>query len=129
MESPTAASQPSGPDWTRVGAGLLALGVLTAAFGAHALRDRVDPAMLTVFETGARHHMIHAVALLVLGQLRGAPRACGWLILAGVALFSGSLYAMTLSGLRWLGAITPLGGVSLVAGWSLLAIRGYQRAC
>lgn len=126
MESPTSTTAKSGPDWTRVGAGLLALGVACAAFGAHGLEKLVEPERVRIFDTGARQHLIHAVGLLVLGQLPAPPRACGWLVLAGIVLFSGSLYALTLSGQRWLGAITPLGGLSFIAGWTALAVRGYR---
>jgi uncharacterized membrane protein YgdD (TMEM256/DUF423 family) len=104
-----------------------ALGVLLGAFGAHALRDRMNTDMLAVFETGVRYQMYHAIALLGVAALvvklpgSGLPAMAGWLFIAGMVLFSGSLYALTLSGQRWMGAITPLGGAAFVAGWVLLA--------
>jgi len=101
--------------------------VAAGAFGAHALRARLDPGMLLVFETGARYQMYHALALLAVawavtrwpGRL---TEAAGWCFLAGTVLFSGSLYAMALTGRRALGVITPLGGVAFLAGWLCLAL-------
>jgi uncharacterized membrane protein YgdD (TMEM256/DUF423 family) len=106
------------------GAVLGAIAVAAGAFGAHGLRSRLSPADLDTFETAARYQMYHALALVAVAllQFRGiVARAAGWLFLAGVVLFSGSLYALTLGGLRWMGAITPLGGVALIAGWVFLA--------
>ena len=98
------------------------------AFGAHALRARLSPADLATFETAARYQMYHALALLAVAWLveRGHPRAnlAGGLFIAGIVLFSGSLYVLTLAGLRWMGAITPLGGVAFIAGWLVLAFGG-----
>jgi uncharacterized membrane protein YgdD (TMEM256/DUF423 family) len=107
--------------------GLLAVGA--GAFGAHALDGRVPERLLAVFETGVRYHMYHALALLavalLLSRQPSAPAvAAGWLFVAGILIFSGSLYVLVLSGLRWLGAITPLGGVVLLTGWALLAWAG-----
>jgi uncharacterized membrane protein YgdD (TMEM256/DUF423 family) len=104
--------------------GLLAVGA--GAFGAHALRERLAPDMLAVFETGARYQMYHALALLAAGWAAGrwpgsATLAAGWLFVAGTVVFSGSLYLLTLTGQRWLGAITPLGGLAFIAGWAALA--------
>lgn len=104
-----------------------AIGVAAGAFGAHALKARVEPRMLEVFETGARYQMYHALALIaaawVAGRWPGATStASGWLFVAGTLLFSGSLYAMTFTGIRALGAITPLGGVCFIAGWLCLAL-------
>ena len=114
-----------------IGALLAALGVGAGAFGAHALRTRLTPELLTVFETGVRYHLIHALGLLAVawaatrwpGQ---ATQAAGWLFLAGIVLFSGSLYGLSLSGVRALGAITPLGGVAFIAGWLTLAWAIWQ---
>lgn len=112
---------------TVAGALLAGLSVLGGAFGAHALRARLDPAQLELWETAARYQMYHALALLLAGQIlsrgsSGLPRtACG-LFLTGIVLFSGSLYLLALSGARWLGAITPVGGVAFLAGWGCLAI-------
>jgi uncharacterized membrane protein YgdD (TMEM256/DUF423 family) len=117
-----------------IGCGSGALGVIFGAFGAHALKDRLGPQMIAVFETGVRYQMIHALALLIAGLAvaragpRGAGRiaTAGWLFLAGTIIFSGSLYVLTLTGERWIGAITPLGGLSFIAGWLFLLI-GYLR--
>jgi uncharacterized membrane protein YgdD (TMEM256/DUF423 family) len=112
-----------------LGALSAAIAVAAGAFGAHALRARVEPRLLEVFETGARYQMYHALALFAVAWLLGQggrgvgpATAAGWLFVAGTLLFSGSLYAMTLSGVRALGAITPLGGVCFIAGWVLLAV-------
>ena len=112
-----------------IGAVSALLAVAAGAFGAHALRDRLAESLLDVFETGARYHMYHALALVAVGLALqrvtdGASTwlvAAGWLFLAGTALFSGSLYLLALTGTRWLGAITPLGGVAFIAGWAALA--------
>jgi uncharacterized membrane protein YgdD (TMEM256/DUF423 family) len=109
------------------------LAVAAGAFGAHALRSRLGPAMLLVFETGARYQMYHALALLAVawtvarwpGRL---AQAAGWCFVAGTVLFSGSLYAMALTGQRALGAITPLGGVAFLAGWLCLALAARRGA-
>jgi uncharacterized membrane protein YgdD (TMEM256/DUF423 family) len=108
------------------GALLAGLGVAAGAFGAHALRARLTPEFLNVFETGVRYHLIHALGLLSTAWATTrwpgpATNAAGWLFLAGIFLFSGSLYGLTLSGIRPLGAITPLGGVAFIAGWLILA--------
>jgi len=102
------------------------LGVVLGAFGAHALKSRLDPDMLATFEVGVRYQMYHAFALLAVGwaQTRwpgSVLNASGWLFVAGTLVFSGSLYVLSLSGIRWLGAITPIGGASLLAGWLCLA--------
>jgi len=108
---------------------LIALGALNAAiaiaagaFGAHALRARLEPRALEVFETGARYHMYHALALVLCGVIatRGATTA-GWILQAGIVVFSGSLYAVALTGVKGLGAITPLGGLAFLVGWLWLA--------
>ena len=111
------------------GALLALLGVAAGAFGAHALRGRLDASQLQVFETAVRYQLVHALALFVVGATgRSAPRggtgAAGLLLLAGVLLFSGSLYVLVLSGTRAWGAVTPFGGVCLLAGWLVLA-RAY----
>jgi uncharacterized membrane protein YgdD (TMEM256/DUF423 family) len=106
------------------------LGVAAGAFGAHALRGRVPPDLLAVFETAARYQMYHAVALLASSRVAGRPGGvvAGWLFAAGVVLFSGSLYLLALTGTRWLGAVTPLGGVAFLAGWLALARAGWSEA-
>jgi uncharacterized membrane protein YgdD (TMEM256/DUF423 family) len=111
----------------------LALGALSAfisvgagAFGAHALKGRLSPELLVTFETGARYEMYHAVGLVAAAWAwsrwpGGATVAAGWFFVAGSVLFSGSLYALALSGVRALGAVTPFGGLAFLAGWALLA--------
>lgn len=108
------------------GAVSAAVAVAAGAFGAHALKSRLSPVLLALFETGARYQMYHALALLaVAGALTRWPtplvRAAGWLFLAGTVCFSGSLYLLSLTGARWLGAVTPLGGLLFIAGWLALA--------
>jgi len=103
------------------------IAVAAGAFGAHALRARLPPDLLAVFETGARYQMYHALALLAVAwaatRWPAAPvRAAGWLFIGGTLLFSGSLYLLALTGTRWLGAITPIGGLLFLAGWAALAI-------
>ena len=110
-----------------------ALGALSAfvsvaagAFGAHALKARLAPDLLVIFETGARYEMYHALALVAVAWAAQrwpgpATSAAGWLFVAGTLLFSGSLYALALSGVRAIGAVTPFGGVAFLAGWALLA--------
>ena len=105
-----------------------AIAVALGAFGAHVLRGRVTPELANVFETGARYHMYHALGLIGVAWMAtrwpgAATNAAGWLFVAGTILFSGSLYVMTLTGQRWLGAITPLGGVAFILGWLALAWR------
>lgn len=104
-----------------------AIGVGAGAFGAHALRAKLEPRMLEVFETGARYQMYHAVALLMVGWAcsrwpGSLTTAAGYLFIAGTVFFSGSLYAMALTNVRVLGAITPIGGVCFIAGWLCLAL-------
>lgn len=102
------------------------LAVALGAFAAHGLQERLEASLLATFQTGVQYHMYHALALLGVGLLSqqfpgaGIVRSSGWLFLAGIVLFSGSLYILALSGVRWLGAITPLGGVAFLAGWACL---------
>jgi uncharacterized membrane protein YgdD (TMEM256/DUF423 family) len=103
------------------------LSVAAGAFGAHALRTRLSPELLTTFETAARYQMYHALGLLAVAWAASrwpGPLVhwAGWLFVVGTALFSGSLYALALTGVRWLGAITPLGGAAFLAGWACLAL-------
>jgi len=112
-------------------AGILgALGVGAGAFAAHGLKATLDPDMLAIWETGARYQLIHAVALLGVASLGaragGAGRLAGFAFCAGILIFSGSLYVLAVTGLRWLGAITPLGGLLLILGWLLLAWEGWR---
>ena len=118
--------------WIALGAVNAALAVAAGAFAAHGLRDRLDARALEVFETGARYHMYHALAMIAAGLVatagvRGAS-AAGWLFQAGIALFSGSLYALALSGVRALGPITPIGGLLFLAGWLWLAWAAWRGA-
>ncbi len=101
------------------------LGVGAGAFGAHALRNRLTADLLEIFETGVRYQMYHALALLIVAFAYGrwtAPQAlwAGWLFVVGTAVFSGSLYVLAFTGARWWGAVTPIGGVCLLAGWAAL---------
>lgn len=103
-----------------------AISVGAGAFGAHAMRARLDARLFEVFETGAQYQMYHALALLAVAWVASRwpgplVTASGWLFVAGTILFSGSLYAMALTGIRALGAITPLGGACFIAGWLSLA--------
>ena len=107
---------------------LLFLGVAAGAFGAHALRARVAPDAMAVYGTAVLYHLVHALGLLGVGilalQWPDGARALGWtalLLVAGLVLFSGSLYALVLTGVRGFGVVTPFGGVALLAGWALLA--------
>jgi len=111
-----------------VGSVLAGLGVVFGAFGAHALKASLSPQLLGTFETGVRYQMYHGLGLLALAwaisnwpERRLVPAV--WLLLAGTVIFSGSLYLLVLTGARWFGAITPFGGVILIAGWSLAAWR------
>jgi uncharacterized membrane protein YgdD (TMEM256/DUF423 family) len=102
------------------------IAVAAGAFGAHALRTRLAPDSLGVFEVGARYHMYHALALLAaawaVGRWPGGPAVtAGWLFVAGTLIFSGSLYLLALTGQRWLGAVTPIGGLAFILGWAALA--------
>ena len=118
--------------WFATGAALCGLGVLLGAFGAHGLSGRITPEMLSIFETGVRYHLVHGLALLGVAWAAsrwpsGLINAAGWLFVLGVIIFSGSLYVLSITGARWLGAITPIGGLCLTVGWLLLAI-GAMRA-
>jgi len=114
-------------DWIRIAGGLGFLGVALGAFGAHALKAKVPAELLTVWHTGVLYHLIHAVVLLALALFAKATGAdIRWgarLFVAGILLFSGSLYAMTLTGIRPLGAITPLGGLAFLGGWGWMVLK------
>ena len=102
------------------------LGVALGAFAAHGLKSRLDPSQLAVFEIAVRYHMYHAFALLAVGwaQTRwpgGTLTASGWFFVIGTLLFSGSLYVLSVTGARWLGAVAPVGGFALLAGWLCMA--------
>ncbi len=117
-----------------LGAAAAGLAVALGAFGAHGLRGAISADMLANFETGVRYHMYHALGLLAVAfavtrwPASSLPVVAGWLFVAGIVLFAGSLYVMALTGWRWLGAITPLGGVAFVAGWVCLCIAAARGA-
>ncbi|MEI7869777.1 MAG: DUF423 domain-containing protein [Candidatus Methylumidiphilus sp.] len=110
------------------------LAVALGAFAAHGLRGRLDEHMMDVFQTGVRYHFFHALGLALIAVLAkhypDSKKLCwaGWLMLAGMVVFSGSLYLLSLSGLTWLGMITPLGGLAFMAAWLLLAVFAYRDA-
>jgi uncharacterized membrane protein YgdD (TMEM256/DUF423 family) len=111
--------------WLGLAGALGALGVGAGAFGAHGLREQLSARSLEIWHTAAFYHLVHAVALLAVALLveRAATRrleVAGWLFFGGVVVFSGSLYALALSGVSWLGAITPLGGVALIGDWLVI---------
>ena len=107
----------------RVAAALCFLAVALGAFGAHSLRSTLEiHGMLDVWNKAVLYHFIHAIALLLLALYGAANRGPWWLLFAGIFLFSGSLYLMALTNLRWLGAVTPLGGLCFLAGWAWLVI-------
>ena len=106
------------------------LAVLLGAFGAHALRDRLTPDLLAVFETGARYHLVHAVLIVALGFAEArlpAVRVAAMCFLLGTVLFSGSLYLLATTGVRSWGAVTPLGGLAFLVGWAWLAWAAFTR--
>jgi uncharacterized membrane protein YgdD (TMEM256/DUF423 family) len=117
-------------NWTSTAAILLALAVILGAFGAHGLRPRLDADSMRVYETAVMYHFLHALGILILSVLprtgtvsaSGMGQVCA-ILLAGIVLFSGSLYLLAITGTRILGAITPLGGVLFIAGWLLAAWR------
>lgn len=106
------------------------LGVILGAFGAHGLKDHISEHMLENWHTAVFYHMIHALALLGTALASARLRKntvvlAGWFFVAGIIIFSGSLYIMAVTGMKWLGAITPIGGVSLIVGWLLLLIGAW----
>jgi len=114
-----------------IGTLLAGLSVALGAFGAHGLRNTLSPEDIATFETGARYQMYHALALLAVAWAYArweAPlvQVAGWLFVIGIVIFSGSLYALVLTGQRWLGAVTPLGGVALLAAWVVLAWSAFR---
>ncbi|MDF2387714.1 DUF423 domain-containing protein [Nostoc ellipsosporum NOK] len=116
-----------------VAAALGGLSVAAGAFASHALREKISERSLEIFETGARYQMYHALALLLVALLISRTQspqptliASGWLFIIGIALFSGSLYALSLTGIKSLGAIAPLGGAAFLAGWGALAFSAWS---
>lgn len=110
----------------------MALAVSLGAFGAHGLKSRLSQEMISIFETGVEYHFYHALGLLLVGiAAHFLPetnwlRWAGWLMIAGILIFSGSLYALSISGVRWLGAITPIGGVCFIVAWLLFAVAVWK---
>ena len=107
------------------------LAVALGAFAAHGLKARLTPEMLAIFETGVKYHVYHALALFVVGWLSdrnggSAPQMAGWFFIAGIVVFSGSLYALSTTGIRWLGAITPIGGLAFLTGWVFVVISALK---
>ena len=116
-------------NWSAIAAVFLALAVGLGAFGAHGLKARLDPNHLDIYKTAVLYHFLHALGLLMVSVLpktgtisaEAANSVC-WLLVAGILIFSGSLYVLATTGLRWLGAITPIGGVAMIAAWVALAV-------
>jgi uncharacterized membrane protein YgdD (TMEM256/DUF423 family) len=113
--------------WFITGCLMAGFGVAAGAFGAHALKQRLSMELLQVFETGVRYQMYHAFGLILVALAmdrwpNNTLQIAGWLFLAGIVLFSGSLYALCLSGIRALGAVTPIGGLCFLGGWAFLAL-------
>jgi uncharacterized membrane protein YgdD (TMEM256/DUF423 family) len=127
-------------NWITLAASFGLIGVALGAFGAHALQERFGDYEKGVWQTAVNYHLLHAVVLLVygfalaaipnLGDAAGSTLSSwiGWLFVVGIVIFSGSLYALALSGVRMLGAITPIGGVAFLSAWALLALLGYRLA-
>jgi uncharacterized membrane protein YgdD (TMEM256/DUF423 family) len=120
-----------GSGWFAMGAVTAGLAVALGAFGAHGLKPRITAEHMEIFETAVRYHMYHALALLSVGW--GAMRwpgnwvqVAGWAFTFGILVFSGSLYLLSMTGLGWLGAITPVGGVAFLVGWAALAIAALR---
>jgi uncharacterized membrane protein YgdD (TMEM256/DUF423 family) len=119
-------SKSSASTFLRIGALLGFIDVAFGAFGAHALRERLSPDLLAVFETGVRYQMYHSLAILIVALFLGRSSAnsratwAGWCFVAGIVLFSGSLYVLALTGIGVFGAITPIGGLFFLAGWLCL---------
>ena len=116
----------------RLGGLAMMFGVALGAFGAHALKARLTPDVLAIYETGVRYHLVHGLAVFVAAWLAGedqtrSARLAGILFVAGILLFSGSLYLLALTGVRSFGAITPIGGLAWIAAWGLIALRTRAR--
>lgn len=117
--------------WLSVGAFSALLAVALGAFGAHGLRDRLAPEMLAIYQTGVQYHFYHAVGIALAGLAADrlpVARRTAILFVVGTVLFSGSLYLLTITGIKKLGMITPLGGVCFLAGWGLLALSARKAA-
>ncbi len=111
-----------------LGALMAFLSVALGAFGAHGLQGKLSAEMLDIYQTGVQYHMIHALGLILIGLLAGLwgsgtwLNAAGWALLTGIIIFSGSLYMLSMTGIKWLGAITPIGGVAFLIGWILVVV-------
>ena len=119
-------------NWFATGAIAAGLGVALGAFGAHILKPRLSADLLEIFETGVRFQIYHALALLAVGWAAtrwtgSAVHVAGWSFTLGIVVFSGSLYVLAITGQRWLGAITPIGGVAFLIGWSALALAALRK--
>ncbi len=117
--------------WLALGAANAFIAVAAGAFGAHGLKAKLTPQLLETWEVGARYHVYHALGLIAVGLLAtlrpsGLANASGWAMLVGIVIFSGSLYALALSGVRMLGAITPIGGLAFLAAWVLFALAALR---
>ena len=111
---------------------LMGGGVALGAFGAHGLRSRLTPELLAVYETGVQYHLVHGLAaaiaaLAVRAGFHQRAATAGWLFVFGIVVFSGSLYLLAVTGTRWLGAVTPIGGLAWLVGWALLAMAAMAR--
>ncbi len=115
-----------------LGAANAALVVILGAFGAHGLKARLGTDMMAIYQTGVQYHMFHALGLLAVGlTLTQLPDSMllkwsGWLMLAGIVIFSGSLYVLSTTGWKWLGAVTPLGGLSFIAAWVVFVVAAVK---
>ncbi|MDI1301458.1 MAG: DUF423 domain-containing protein [bacterium] len=120
------------PNFMFLGSLNMMLAVILGAFGAHGLKSRVTPEQLAWWHTGVEYHVWHALGLFGIGVLLlsqpalNTAKPAGWLLQAGIVIFSGSLYAMTLGAPRWFGAITPVGGLAFIAGWAMLAFASLK---
>lgn len=117
--------------WMLAGTVFAGLGVIIGAFGAHALRERLGERAMTIFQTGSQYQFIHALGLILLGlwslsNTNSVGTACGWLFSVGIVLFSGSLYALAITDIKILGAITPFGGISFILGWICFALSVWK---
>ena len=118
-------------EWIIVGSIFAVIGVLMGAFGSHGLKTRVTSEDLIIFETGVRYQMYHAIGLIILGVIGinfpyGMIQIPGYLFSLGILLFSGSLYLLVITNIRWFGAVTPIGGLCFIAGWILLSLNIYK---
>ncbi len=117
-------------NWTAAAAIALALAVIIGAFGAHGLRGRLDDYSMGIYERAVMYHFFHALGLLIVSIMprRAYLNAVSWLLLAGIVLFSGSLYVLAITGVRMLGAVTPFGGLCFIAAWILLGFSALRKS-